>query len=305
MKRIHFILLSMVVFTYPMRAQDIRVTKFERNYTSLIASMDAVYDNTGEACAVIRFFVRDEAYEIEPNLGVLKRETRTGEIRLWVPIGTKKVTLRHQGAIPLNGYDIPVTLEPKVTYDAVVEITELPKPESSSNSSVYVGIGYNVMSISGLSVLIGGNFNHHILELGAIYGLSKTDDWYFYNSNGNVVSANKFQAIRMSLRYGYELCVSDYISFIPEIGGALNLLKGSDAAFAVKNSSYESTSSISALGALAIVLSFNEHIKMHVTPEYDFGVSKSNLCQLVSNSDSKFKSWTDGFSLNLGLMINF
>lgn len=63
------ILLAMVLFVcINLCAQDIKMTTFERNITSLIASMDPVYDNAGEACAVVRFFVRDEGFEIEPNL---------------------------------------------------------------------------------------------------------------------------------------------------------------------------------------------------------------------------------------------
>ena len=76
------ILLMLLMAALRVEAQDIQVVKFERNYTSLIASMNPVYDNTGEACALLRIFVRDHNYTIEPNLGVLKRETLPGEKRV-------------------------------------------------------------------------------------------------------------------------------------------------------------------------------------------------------------------------------
>ena len=136
-----------MAFAIQIYAQDIKVTTFERNITSLIASMDPVYDNAGEACAVVRFFVRDEGFEIEPNLGVLKRENKTGEVRLWLPIGTKRLTVRHQGAMPLSGYEIPVALEPKVTYDATLEITEAKKPQIASNIRFFVGTGDGVLEV--------------------------------------------------------------------------------------------------------------------------------------------------------------
>ena len=47
-------------------AQNIKVLRFERNFTSLIGSMEQVTDNAGEACAVIRFWVKDNDFEVEP-----------------------------------------------------------------------------------------------------------------------------------------------------------------------------------------------------------------------------------------------
>lgn len=303
MKRILIVGVMILGLASHIKAQDIRVTQFERNYTSLIASMDAVYDNSGEACAVIRFFVRDEAFEIEPNLGFLKKETRTGEIRLWVPTATKRITVRYQGAIPLNSYEIPATLEPKATYDAVLEIRAPQKEKKASNNHFFFGAGYNVMSISGPSVTLGGNLNHHIIQADAVYGLGKSDEWYFYGSNGEVFAANSYQAFRTTLRYGYEIMASDYFGFIPMIGGAFNIFSGKAVDGVSKNNTYNSANSISLVGALGIELAFNEHIRLQVTPEYDFGISKSNLCKKVGENDSKFKSWTDGFNLNLTLLV--
>ena len=95
--------LLLIAAVCQMKAQDIQVSRFERNYTSLIASMSPVYDNTGEACAVIRFFVRDEGFIIEPNLGMMEQEVKPGEIRMWVPKGTKRLTVRNGNWMPLTG----------------------------------------------------------------------------------------------------------------------------------------------------------------------------------------------------------
>ena len=113
-----------MTFAVYLTAQDIKITSFERNYSKLYGSTNPLYDNQGNACAVICFFVRDNNIEIEPNLGSLKREDKVGEVRLWVPKGTKRLTIRKQGLIPLAGYEIPVMIESKVTYDAVIEIQE-------------------------------------------------------------------------------------------------------------------------------------------------------------------------------------
>ena len=284
-----------------LQAQDIKVTTFERNVTSLIASMDPVYAISGEACAVIRFFVREDGFEIEPNLGVLKREDRTGEIRLWVPMGTKRLTIRHAGSMPLTGYEIPVVLEPKVTYDATVEIVKKPL----TDVHFFIGAGYNVMSISGPSVALGLDISHHVIELDGVFGMSKTDDWYFYNSSGNAIAAYNYKAIRLGLRYGYDVKASDTFSIIPQVGAAYNSMSGEAVGTIVQNGTYQSASSISALVAVRLAVALGKNFRLQATPEYNFGLSKDNVCKLVSDNDTTFKSWTDGFSLNIGLMVYF
>lgn len=286
-------------------AQDIKITKFERNITSLMASTNAAYDNAGEACAVVRFFVRDVDVIIEPNMGVVKKETKPGEIRLWIPKGTKRITVRRKGLMPLNGYVIPVAIEPKVTYDAILSINDaaLKRNQANKGHNVYVGVGYNIMSISGPSVALGFDINNHNIELGAVYGLNKTDDLYFYDNNSNVIGAYNYQAIRIQLRYGYDFKITDFFSITPQVGGAYNIVKGNEV---VKgNGSYESGNSFSAIGAIRLVASLNDKFKLHITPEYDIKLSRNNICEWLSNYDTTVKNWTNGFNLNVGLLYFF
>ena len=304
MKKI-IILMLLIVAASEAIAQDIKITKFERNITSLMASTNAAYDNAGEACAVVRFFVRDVDVIIEPNMGVVKKETKPGEIRLWIPKGTKRITVRRKGLMPLNGYVIPVAIEPKVTYDAILSINDaaLKRNQANKGHNVYVGVGYNIMSISGPSVALGFDINNHNIELGAVYGLNKTDDLYFYDNNSNVIGAYNYQAIRIQLRYGYDFKITDFFSITPQVGGAYNIVKGNEV---VKgNGSYESGNSFSAIGAIRLVASLNDKFKLHITPEYDIKLSRNNICEWLSNYDTTVKNWTNGFNLNVGLLYFF
>lgn len=280
-------------------AQDIQITKFERNYTSLIASVKPVYDNAGDACAVIRFFVRDKDFIIEPNLGVLKKENLPGEIRLYVPKSTKRLNVRYKNLMPLIGYVIPERVESKVTYDVKVEVIEGGKKEHN----VFVGAGYNITSISGPSLAIGFDIKHHIIELGAVIGLNKTDDIYFYDSSSNVTAAYNYKAIRTQLRYGYDIEVADFFSIMPQVGVSYNYFSGTEV---VKGKSdYGSASSMSGMIGARLVASLSDNFKLHITPEYDFGIYKDDNCKKLSDFDNSFKSWTDGFNLNIGLMFFF
>lgn len=298
MKKILIMMLLMAAVCET-KAQDIEITKFERNFTSLIASTDPVYDNTGEACAVIRFFVRGDGFIIEPNMGMMKQETKPGEIKVWVPKGTKRLTIRKAGLLPLSGYTIPLTIEPKVTYEAEVSVND----GANKHHNVYGSVGYNVVSISGPSVALGFDINHHNIELGAVYGLNKTDDMFFYDSNSDIAGAYNYQTIRIQLRYGYDIGITDFFSIMPQAGGAYNIYTGNEV---VKgNGNFDSANSISAIVAVRLVTSFNNRFKLHITPEYNFGLNKNDNCKILSDFDSKFKSWTEGFNLNIGLMYFF
>lgn len=299
------ILLLMIVAAGQLRAQDIQISRFERNYTSLIASVNPVYDNTGEACAVLRFYVREKDFIIEPNLGMMKQEVLPGEIRIWVPKGTKRLTVRKQDWMPLTGYEIPVVIEPKVTYDVELSITEeaLKRNRANKGHNVYVGAGYNIISISGPSVALGFDFNHHNIELGAVFGVNKTDDLYFYDSSTNVNAAYNYKAIRIQLRYGYDFEVTDFFSIMPQVGGTYNLYSGNEVISS--NSNYDSANSVSVIGAIRLVTSFNDHFKLQITPEYDLGVYKDKNCKMIADFDKDFKSWTNGFNLNIGLIYFF
>lgn len=280
------------------KAQDIRVAKFERNYTSLIARMHPQYDNSGEGCAVFRCFVRGKGYTIEPNLGVVKDSLAEGEIILWVPQGTKRFTVRHTGSRPLVGYEIPLRIETKTDYNVYIDSV---KPKAHN---VYIGAGYNIMSISGPSVAIGVSLNQHNIELGAVYGLNKTDDLYYYNQSGSVIAGYKFNAIRAYLKYGYEIPLSDYFSLTPQAGVAYHAYSGESIVNSNDNS-YESASSMSLLAGLRFTVSITDNFKFCLTPEYDMAIYKGDNCNIISSIDDTMKSWHTGLNLNVGIMVYF
>lgn len=287
-------------------AQDIEIKDFERNYTSLIASMNPVNDNAGEACAIIRFSVRDTSFIIEPNLGVVKRINNPGEILLYVPKGTKRITVRHKKVMPLRDYEIPETIEPKTTYDAVLTLSEtaIARQKANKNHNVFIGAGFNILSISGPSASIGFDINHHVAEIQVVYGLNKTGDLYFYDKANMLKAVWNYNALRTSLRYGYDFQPTDFLGIMPQLGVAVNMFTGSDGEESrIRTENYKKASSVSALAALRFTISFSNNLKIQLSPEYDFSVTKSDNCKLICDYDSTFKSWSNGFNLNLGLII--
>lgn len=306
MKKIGLLLLMTIVFALPLKveaqAKTVQITKFERNYTSLIASMNPVKDNAGEDCAVIRFWYSGSDFIIEPNLGYLKIENHPGETRLWVPQGTKRITVRHNEDKPLRDYNIPLRIESKVTYDA--EIALVPEPQGHKNQ-VYIGAGYNIMTLAGPSIVVGANLNHHQIELGATYGLKKSDDLYFYDANDNLKAGYNYNAIRASLTYGYEIPVSDFFFITPMAGVSYLAYLGNEASSSTKNTNYKNANALSAGGGVRFSVAFGKQFRLCIMPEYQTAVYKDKNCKLFSSYDDTMKSWHTGFNLNVGLMVYF
>jgi hypothetical protein len=86
----------------------------------------------------------------------------------------------------------------------------------------------------------------------------------------------------------------------------MNMFTGSEVKDeSVKTDDFKKASSASLLLGTRLMLSVSERVKLQVTPEYLMGLYKSDNCKLISENDNTFKSWTDGFSLNAGVIIFF
>lgn len=310
------LLFLLLTFSSNAKAQDdIRITKFEEDPMGMTARVNPVYDRSGNACAVIKFMVSDMNTEIETNLGVLQTDTsHTGEIRVWVPLGIRRITIRHRDMKPLL-YNVPIKIESKIDYVADIDLPQrssgmlvgptvfLTPPKKATHA--YLTAGYNIMSIAGPSMALGVDFNHHQIELGGVYGLNKTDDLFFYGADGQTLAAYHYHAIRAQFRYGYEIRLMDEIlSITPLVGCAGNLFLGQET-MVVGDKGYKKANSLSAIGAVRIAASLGKSFRLYVAPEYDFSIKKNNVCGLVSWYDSTMKNWCSGINLNAGIMIRF
>ena len=121
--RRHIIIAYLFILCIQSKAQDFRVENFRENLNDLTAALAGIQDLNKKDAALLRFSVRDNKFELEPNFGILKLENATGEIRLFVPEGTKRITIRHPLLGILRDYTLPKAIKSKVTYDADIVIT--------------------------------------------------------------------------------------------------------------------------------------------------------------------------------------
>lgn len=105
------------------QSHDFEIRDFHENPTDLTTVSANVKDLNGKTAALIRFAVRDTLFSFEPNNGIILEKKAIGEVQLFVPQGTKRITIRHPHLGILRDYQLPVYIESKTTYDAEIVIT--------------------------------------------------------------------------------------------------------------------------------------------------------------------------------------
>lgn len=97
-------------------AQQFRVKKFSTLTYDINAFIKPVYDLNGEACAVVRV-VAPSDFVFSTPLGIVKRIDEVGEILIYLPRGSKKITIKHPEWGVLRDYMFPKPLESRLTYE--------------------------------------------------------------------------------------------------------------------------------------------------------------------------------------------
>lgn len=309
-KLLMLIAVGLVIPTKSMaQTRSVQITKFVEKPTDLTPRTQSVQDNTGKICAIIKFWHSGSDYIIEPNAGYLKKEVHPGETRLWVPpIETKRITIRHKDDMPLRDYSIPIKqIREACAYEAYIALVDIGDDWGTKrpDNHVYIGAGYNIMSLSGPSIAIGSNLKHHQIELGAVYGLNKSDDLYFYDANNNLKAGYNYNAISASLTYGYEIPVSDFFYITPMAGVSYLAYLGSEASSSTNGTDYKNANALSAIGGVRLSVGFGKNFRLCITPEYHAAVYKDKNCKLFTSYDDTMKSWHTGFNLNVGLFVYF
>ena len=123
------LILLTILFLCPLigiaQSHDFEIKNFHENVTDLTAATSNVKDLNGVTAALIRFAVRDTLFTFEANNGILKQSNAVGEIFLYVPANTKRITIKHPVLGILRDYQLPTVVKSKTTYDVEITITNV------------------------------------------------------------------------------------------------------------------------------------------------------------------------------------
>lgn len=106
-------------------AQNIKVTLFQPLENDMTANMHGTtkLDQNGEKAALIKIQSPEQGFTFNGGtLGIVAREDHDGEIWLYVPRRSKKLTIQHKDFGVLRDYYYPVAVEGARTYEMYLDI---------------------------------------------------------------------------------------------------------------------------------------------------------------------------------------
>lgn len=115
-----------IVAAQSVLAQKFKVASFRVLANDVSAFVNPVSDLNDDACALIKVQASPD-FEFSTPLGIVKRVDKTGEIWLFIPRGSKKLTLKHPEWGVMRDYQFPSKIESHISYELRVEEPVLPE----------------------------------------------------------------------------------------------------------------------------------------------------------------------------------
>ncbi len=110
-------------------AKSFTVESFRTLPNDVSAFINPVRDLNDEDCGLIKV-IASEDFAFSTPLGIVKRVDNVGEIWLYIPHGSKKITIKHPEWGVLRDYVFPAKIESHMTYE--LRINEPSKPVAAT-----------------------------------------------------------------------------------------------------------------------------------------------------------------------------
>ena len=119
MKSKSLLILVFLVFSLALNAQNISVADFQLRLTDMTATSKEGkrIDQNGQPAALIRIETTERGFVFEAGaLGIVDSKQETGEVWVWVPRASRKITIKHPQLGVLYDYMYPIEIEAERTY---------------------------------------------------------------------------------------------------------------------------------------------------------------------------------------------
>lgn len=120
MKSIHILLFISILLPSSAWTQQFGVKHFRQLPNDISAYIAPVKDLNGEGCALVKV-VCSHDFAFSTPLGIVQRRNEVGEVWLFMPRGTRLLTLKHPRWGVWRDFRFPHVLESHVTYELVID----------------------------------------------------------------------------------------------------------------------------------------------------------------------------------------
>lgn len=142
---------ALLLFSPGANAQKYTVDSFRMLVNDVTAFINPVSDLNDDGCALIKVQASPE-FAFSTPLGIVKREDKTGEIWLYIPKGSKKITLKHPEWGVLRDYKFPLKIESHVTYE--LKVAEPPSRQIASEAIPVVTTVHDTLVVTRTDTLL-------------------------------------------------------------------------------------------------------------------------------------------------------
>lgn len=262
-----------------------RTVIIEQNKTTdvqVTLSQVAVFSFTSKPAGAT-VFVDGERLSVTP----CKKEIKTGTYEV---TATKVGYKDFRQKMPLSSSSPDVSLVLKKIYNYKNEF--------------YAEAGLRAGAFMGYGVSVGCYISDVNVELSAFSASGNSETIYWGNDDTKPVSAVYHPKFLLGGKVGYGMAVGTRYRITPQIG--LNSLKLSESMQdGTSVTAADGSNVMSVLFGVRLSAVFSNHFGVSLSPEYSFGVVKSNGYKQLEVVSSKVKSWGQGLNVKLGLMIAF
>lgn len=267
---------------YKTEERDIRVEQDKTTDINVILSQLAIFSFRSEPTGAM-VFVGGEKLGTTP----CQKELKTGSYEVLA----KKVGYKdYKKKMDLSSSNPNVKISMSKIYNY--------KNECYAEAGVRAG---TFVSFGGT---IGGYISNVNVELSAFYGIGNSETIYWSGNDTKPVASIYHPELVVSGKVGYGIAAGTRFRITPQLG--INYLSLKESMQENSNVSPANGSNVtSALLGARISAIITNHFGVSLSPEYSFGVGKSNGYKELETVSSKIKNWGQGFNVKLGLMIAF
>ena len=125
-QRLLILAISVSACTYAW-CQQFQVASFRQLPNDVSAFINPVRDLNDEDCGLLKVMANQD-FVFSTPLGIVKRIDKTGEIWLYLPRGSKKITVKHAEWGVLRDYEFPSKMESHKTYEMTLKYPQTLPP---------------------------------------------------------------------------------------------------------------------------------------------------------------------------------
>ena len=214
-----------------------------------------------------------------------------------LPVGTYQLSLSRKGYYSKTGLQYTVKHNTTTTDTVTLSRVNYIQPKA-----FYFGLGYSLASLGGVTAVVGAVYQNHDLQLGYTFGLQSSDavSWYTTDGNMRYMSSMTYKRSVFSVKYGYQVELTERLGLVPQVGYAMERLAGTvdDGKNTYGDGSMGNSLTLGAKLLFAPV----QGLYLFANPEFGVGISKDgDFTRIADSSDIA----AGGFVVTVGAILNF